>query len=95
MTRKEIYTKIKELGVADKIQAKYGDNYTRVSSANLENFLNSLDKVTTKKGATVEKTPKKEVSTLVETNAVIKLISILQTKKIITAKEAEEVAAAL
>lgn len=76
MLRKELYAKIKELGAADAIKTKFGDNYTRVSNANLEDFLRGFGK----------KTPKE---------AMVKLLSTLQAKRVLTAKEAEEVAALL
>lgn len=36
MNRKELYAKVKELHLEDQIKKWYNDNYTRVSSANLE-----------------------------------------------------------
>lgn len=97
MTRKDLYVKIKELGVAAKIQAKFGKNYTLVSNADLGEFLKSYEK------SIVKRTSKKvanivgvELSVMKNNaNAITTLLSILQTKKIITAKEAEEVAKAL
>jgi hypothetical protein len=87
MSRKELYDKVRELGLADAINKKYGDNFTRVSNSNLEEAI--------KTHLTKEK--KKEDVTKVATckgckEAIIKLISTLQIKRIITAKEAEEIA---
>lgn len=88
MSRKELYAKVKELGVADAIKAKYGDNFTRVSNANLEDFIKGFGKKTTPKK--VSKAATKSCG-----EAFIKLLSTLQAKKVISAKEAEEVAAML
>ena len=49
MSRKELYAKVKELGVADIIKTRLGDNYTRVSNADLEAFLKGFSKKTTEK----------------------------------------------
>lgn len=92
MLRKELYKKVKELGAADAIKAKFGDNFTRVSNANLENFLRGFGKKTTPVKKVTKATAKK---TKGAGDAVVKLLSILQTKKVITAKEAEEVAEVL
>ena len=98
MSRKELYDKIKELGLADAIKKKFGDNYTRVSSSNLENFIKAhlkCDKKEKKEEVVVDKVT--EAPSKIPSNpkcckeAIIKLVSILQTKRIITAKEAEEV----
>lgn len=95
MTRKELYNKVKELGVADAIKAKFGDNFTRISSANLEDFLKNFKepKEIKKKSDSTENTVKDTIKEAKSTsNAIIKLLTILQTKRVITAKEAEEVA---
>ena len=36
MSRKELYAKVKELNLQEEIKKKYGDNYTRVGSTELE-----------------------------------------------------------
>lgn len=89
MTRKELYAKVKELGAADAINKKFGDNFTRVSNAALEDFLKGFGK------KPVETAPKKENKEVKGSckEAVIKLLSTLQARRVITAKEAEEVAA--
>lgn len=92
MSRKELYNKIRELGVAGAIKAKYGDNFTRISNANLESFLRGFAPAKKVTKATTKATTKETKGT---GSAVIKLLSILQTKKVITAKEAEEVAEVL
>ena len=94
MSRKELYAKVKELGAADAIKTKFGDNYTRVSNADLEDFLKGFGKKTTKK----EAAPKKEEEGSYwppYKEAIVKLLSTLQAKRALTAKEAEEVAALL
>lgn len=95
MSRKELYNKVKELGVADLIKSTFGDNFTRVSNANLEDFLRGFEKKT----ATVKKVTKATTKETKKTkgigNVIVKLLSILQTKRVITAKEAEEVAKTL
>lgn len=99
MSRKELYDKIKELGLADAVKRKFGDNYTRVSSSNLEEFIKAHlenDKKGKKKEAIVEKAADNSLKTSSDhkccKEALIKLISTLQTNRVITAKEAEEVA---
>lgn len=93
MSRKELYAKVKELGAADAIKTKFGDNYTRVSNADLEDFLRGFGKKTTKKEAAPKKEKKEATGSCKE--AMVKLLSILQAKRALTAKEAEEVAALL
>lgn len=93
MSRKELYAKVKELGVADIIKTRLGDNYTRVSNADLEAFLKDFSKKTTKKEAAPEKEKKEATGSCKE--AMVKLLSTLQAKRALTAKEAEEVATLL
>lgn len=93
MSRKELYAKVKELGVADIIKTRLGDNYTRVSNADLEAFLKDFSKKTTKKEAAPKKEKKEATGSCKE--AMVKLLSTLQAKRALTAKEAEEVAALL
>lgn len=93
MTRKELYVKVKELGATDAIKAKFGDNYTRVSNANLEDFLRGFGKKTPKKAVTSKEEKKKVICSCKE--AIVKLLSTLQAKRALTAKEAEEVASLL
>lgn len=92
MTRKELYNRVKKLGVADIIKDRFGDNFTRVSNANLEAFLRGFGKKTTPTKKVTKATTKETKGT---SSAIVKLLSILQTKKVITAKEAEEVAKVL
>lgn len=41
MNRKELYAKVKELNLQDRIKELFGDNYTRVSSINLASVIDS------------------------------------------------------
>lgn len=92
MTRKELYNRVKELGAANAIKTKFNDNYTRVSNADLEAFLRGFGKKTTPTKKVTKATTKETKGT---SSAIVKLLSILQTKKVMTAKEAEEVAEVL
>lgn len=94
MSRKELYNEVKKLGAADAIKAKFGDNYTRVSSASLEEFLKGFGKKPTKKEV-APKESKEKMGTCSCKEAIVKLLSTLQAKRALTAKEAEEVAALL
>ena len=93
MSRKELYAKVKELGAADAIKTKFGDNYTRVSNADLEDFLRGFGKKPAKKEAAPKKEKKEATYSCKE--ALVKLLSTLQAKRALTAKEAEEVATLL
>lgn len=85
MSRKDLYAKVKQLGIAEAIKSTYGDNYTRVSNADLETFINK-----TEASKKVKKSPV-QTSANRKKAAFIKLLSILQARKIVSAKEAEEV----
>lgn len=43
MTRKEIYQKIKDEGLAEKIKTKFGKNYTNVKTEDLEKWIKAND----------------------------------------------------
>ena len=85
MSRKDLYAKVKQLGIADAIKSAYGDNYTRVSNADLEAFINKTEASKKVKESPVKTSAKGEKA------AFIKLLSILQARKVVAAKEAEEV----
>jgi hypothetical protein len=91
MLRKELYDKIKKLGAQNAVKERFGDNFTRVSSANLEGFI----KVYTKKPSQPTAQTKATCPSHGPEVALVKLVSILQAKKLITAKEANEVASSL
>ena len=83
MSRKEIYSKIKELGIAKEIESRFGQNFTRVSSANLEEFLRGY--------TTVKKVVRKKPLAPSYEKVIVRLVSTLQAKKYLTAAEAEDV----
>ena len=83
MSRKEIYIKIRELGIAKEIESRFGQNFTRVSNANLEEFLRGYT-------TTAKKMIRKPVVPNYE-KVIIRLVSTLQAKKYLTAAEAEDV----
>ena len=45
MNRKELYAKVKELNLQEKIKEQFGENYTRVSNAELAFIIASYNKV--------------------------------------------------
>ena len=97
MERKELYAKVKELNAQKAIHDKFGDNFTRVPNANLEAFLKGFAAKTKKATKKACATPKKKevVKNCPSKEAMIKLLSTLQAKRLLTAKEAEEVAKVL
>ena len=86
MQRQELYRKIKELGIAKKIEEKFHQNFTRVSNAKLESFIKEF---TTK----ANKADKKSfVVAVSQVNIVmVNLVSTLQAKRILTATEADNI----
>lgn len=96
MTRKELYNEINRLGIADQVKKCYGDNYTRVSSDKLECLIRKHTPAKPTKAPFTA--PKKEKAACTKNGtkeALVKLFSILQARKVISAKEAEEVASLL
>lgn len=94
MNRKELYAAVKQLGIADALKVKYGDNYTRLSNDVLMKEvaakLDAAKKPEKKKSTKVaSKTTEAEVCPVVK--AIIKLVSTLQYYKAFTDKEAEEI----
>lgn len=86
MQRQELYRKIKELGIAKKIEEKFHQNFTRVSNAKLEGFIKEL---TTKANKAAKKG---SVTTVSKVNiVVVNLVSTLQAKRILTATEADNI----
>jgi hypothetical protein len=53
MDRKEIYSEVKRLGIADSIKSKYGKNFTQVSSADLEKEVKAIVNKNIKKNKAV------------------------------------------
>lgn len=86
MQRQELYRKIKELGIAKKIEEKFHQNFTRVSNAKLESFIKEF---TTKAN---KATKKGSVVAVSKVNiVVVNLVSTLQAKRILTATEADNI----
>lgn len=75
MNRTELYNKVKELGVAEDIKKKYGKNYTNLSNKTLEEAVASYE------------IPKSENYDKV----IIRLVSTLQAKSLLTPEDAEDV----
>lgn len=88
MKRIELYAKVRQMNAQEAIKNYFGNNFTRISNSDLEKFLKgfSTKKETVKRKSTSEGEHKASMITL---------LSILQAKKVITAKEAEEVATSL
>lgn len=86
MQRQELYRKIKELGIAKKIEENFHQNFTRVSNAKLESFIKGF---TTKANKAAKKGSVVAVS---KVNIVmVNLVSTLQAKRILTATEADNI----
>ena len=86
MQRQELYRKIKELGIAKKIEEKFHQNFTRVSNAKLESFIKEF---TTKANKAAKKS---SVTVVSKVNiVVVNLVSTLQAKRILTATEADNI----
>ena len=88
MNRKEIYEKIKSLNLQKEVEKVYGDNYTRVSTKNLENLVLKHEVKTAVK--TIVKSKKKVNIEKPATNKDYKcdkLIEILKKKHILLDSE--------
>ena len=86
MQRQELYRKIKELGIAKKIEEKFHQNFTRVSNAKLESFIKEF---TAKANKAANKSSVVAVS---KVNIVmVNLVSTLQAKRILSATEADNI----
>ena len=91
MNRKELYSKVKELKAEEAIKVKFGDNYTRVSNADLEAFLKGFGNKSVKKVAT----PAPKVNNGNVKKDLAALLSILQANKVINAEDADEIVSLL
>lgn len=80
MSRKELYNKVKELGIAKKIEEKFHQNFTRVSNIELEEFIKSFVAKNKPKAAAGD-----------HYKVIIRLVSTLQAKKYLTAAEADDI----
>lgn len=79
MNRKELYTKINELGLSGKVKACYGKNYTNCSDEQLLDIISSY-KVIKPEEIKGHKTPNDMVSRLVE---------VLRKKRILLQSEVQ------
>ena len=52
MNRKELYAKVKELNLQEKIKEQFGENYTRVNSVKLAYIITKSEKVEKPKSET-------------------------------------------
>lgn len=106
MDRKELYSKINEIGndIKNAIKECYGDNYTRISSDKLKAFLDDwigtccANETKESKENNVESNDvesNKTITTKGVANQLIKLVATLQLKRIITKSEAVEILAEL
>lgn len=86
MNRKEIYAKIKEYNLAEAIKKAFHDNYTRVSNANLEYFVNKYAKLPTNEAPSVAKSGN---DNSVEKSPLEKLVETLQKKHILLKSEVD------
>lgn len=89
MNRKELYAKVKELNLQEKIKEQFGENYTRVSNAELAFIIASYKKVEKPKSET-----KVSISTVTKESTVAtksckcdKLIEVLKKKHILLDSE--------
>ena len=89
MNRKELYAKVKELNLQEKIKEQFGENYTRVSNAELALIIASYKKVEKPKSET-----KVSISTVAKKSTVAtksckcdKLIEVLKKKHILLNSE--------
>ena len=91
MNRKELYAKVKELNLQEEIKKKFGENYTRVSNAELAFIIASYKKVEKPKNET-----KVSISTVAKEPTIAtksckwdKLIEVLKKKHILLDSEVD------
>ena len=89
MTRKELYARVKELGIADEIKNTFGKNFTQVSNDNLEMFV--LKSTKAEKPKTIKKADAKPKEVKNIDKAMVKLVSTLQYKGYLTTNEVDDV----
>ena len=89
MNRKELYAKVKELNLQEKIKKQFGDNYTRVSNVELAFIIANYKKVEKPKNETKESisTVAKESTVATESSKCDKLIEVLKKKHILLNSE--------
>ena len=91
MNRKELYAKVKELNLQGKIKEQFGDNYTRVSNAELAFIIASYNKVEKPNSETKVSISKvaKESTVATESSKCDKLIEVLKKKHILLNSEVD------
>ena len=89
MNRKELYAKVKELNLQEKIKEQFGENYTRVSNEALACIIANYNKVEKPKSETKESisTVAKESTVVTESSKCDKLIEVLKKKHILLNSE--------
>lgn len=82
MNRKELYAKVKELNLQEKIKKVYGDNYTRVGNVELANIIAEYiaPKAKPKSGVV-------EMVAISESSKCDKLVEVLKKKHILLDSE--------
>lgn len=101
MTRKEIYQKIKDEGLAEKIKRQFGKNYTNVKTEDLEKWIKANDFAMNKMDNIIEKCRKQPEKIKVNNTSYDaidalydgfkQLISTLVAHRAITPIEGEEI----
>lgn len=82
MKRNELYAKVKSMNLAGEIKEVFGKNFTNVPNDKLEAFINKKStKKVEKKCCGTKATTFKDV--------VVRMVSILQSNKLINKKDAE------
>lgn len=89
MNRKELYAKVKELNLQEKIKEQFGENYTRVSNAELALIITNYKKVEKPKNETKASisTVAKKSTVATESGKCDKLIEVLKKKHILLNSE--------
>ena len=89
MNRKELYAKVKELNLQEKIKEQFGENYTRVSNAELALIIANYKKVEKPKNETKVSISKvaKESTEATKSCKCDKLIEVLKKKHILLNSE--------
>ena len=89
MNRKELYAKVKELNLQEKIKEQFGENYTRVSNAELAFIIANYNKVEKPKSETKVSisTVAKKSTVVTESSKCDKLIEVLKKKHILLNSE--------
>lgn len=89
MNRKELYAKVKELNLQEKIKEQVGENYTRVDNVKLAYIIAKYEKVEKPKSETKVSIPTvaKKSTVATESGKCDKLIEVLKKKHILLDSE--------